>query len=83
MVMAFGTCTHWIRTIPTLIVDDNTPEDVDTAGEDHAYDDWRYGLILRGASYTLHCCIANLFRLEVLFYRTMTFLSTSQISSYV
>jgi len=43
----FSTCKHWIRTIPTLAPDDNNPEDVDTDGEDHAWDATRYGIMRR------------------------------------
>lgn len=39
-----GTCTNMIRTIPTLIYDENKVEDVDTDGEDHLYDALTYGL---------------------------------------
>ena len=34
----FNTCFEAIRTIPSLVYDENKPEDVDTGGEDHAYD---------------------------------------------
>jgi hypothetical protein len=36
-----------IRTLPALIHDEHDPEDVDTDGEDHAPDAWRYGLMTR------------------------------------
>lgn len=42
MVVCFSTCTDSIRTIPALQHDKDRPEDVDTNGEDHAGDDWRY-----------------------------------------
>lgn len=42
MFHVFDTCRHFIRTIPTLIYDEKHPEDVDTDGEDHIYDAWRY-----------------------------------------
>lgn len=41
----FSTCKHTIRTIPTLIHDENKPEDLDTDGEDHAADMVRYHLM--------------------------------------
>lgn len=41
----FNTCKDSIRTIPTLIHDNNKPEDVDTRGEDHAADPDRYLLL--------------------------------------
>lgn len=41
----FSNCYDSIRTIPALIHDLKKPEDVDTLGEDHAYDAIRYGLM--------------------------------------
>lgn len=38
----FNTCLNSIRTIPALIHDNIKPEDLDTAGEDHAADPTRY-----------------------------------------
>lgn len=35
-------CQDFIRTIPTLVYDENNPEDLETKGEDHAADEWRY-----------------------------------------
>jgi phage terminase large subunit len=43
----FSTCRNLVRTIPALIHDEHDPEDVDTKGEDHAPDAWRYGLMTR------------------------------------
>ena len=40
-------CKDSIRTIPALIHDENRVEDLDTDGEDHAADDWRYGVMSR------------------------------------
>ena len=42
MLYVFETCHDSIRTIPALQHDDNRPEDLDTDGEDHAADEWRY-----------------------------------------
>ena len=42
LVVTFTTCHDSIRTIPALQHDKNRPEDVDTDGEDHAGDEWRY-----------------------------------------
>jgi hypothetical protein len=42
MIYTFDTCAHSIRTIPSLQHDGVKPEDVDTEGEDHAADEWRY-----------------------------------------
>jgi len=41
----FENCHNCIRTIPALVHDQKKPEDVDTQGEDHAYDAIRYGLM--------------------------------------
>lgn len=38
----FDTCKHFIRTVPNLVYDDTNVEDVDSDGEDHIYDEWRY-----------------------------------------
>ncbi len=38
----FSTCRHFIRTIPALVYSQMDVEDVDTAGEDHIYDECRY-----------------------------------------
>lgn len=40
-------CRDSIRTIPALQYDEFKNEDLDTDGEDHAADDWRYGLMSR------------------------------------
>lgn len=42
MLYVFETCPHFIRTVPALVYDESDPEDVDTAGEDHVYDELRY-----------------------------------------
>lgn len=42
MIVTFSTCHDSIRTIPALQHDKVRPEDVDTDGEDHAADEWRY-----------------------------------------
>jgi len=47
MVYLFNTCADSIRTIPALQHDEIKPEDLDTDGEDHAADEWRYGLMAR------------------------------------
>jgi len=38
----FSTCRHFIRTVPALVYSASDVEDVDTAGEDHIYDELRY-----------------------------------------
>jgi hypothetical protein len=47
MAVCFSTCTDSIRTIPALQHDPDHPEDLDTNGEDHAADEWRYGCMSR------------------------------------
>lgn len=42
MLYVFTTCPHMIRTLPALVYDNTDVEDVDTGGEDHAYDELRY-----------------------------------------
>ena len=44
MFYVFSNCKHFIRTIPLLQYDEHKPEDVDTNGEDHIADAWRYFL---------------------------------------
>lgn len=38
----FHTCNHFIRTVPALVYDTANVEDVNTAMEDHIYDETRY-----------------------------------------
>lgn len=47
MLYVFNTCRDFIRTIPTLCYDVRKVEDIDTAGEDHIYDETRYFLMSR------------------------------------
>ena len=42
MFYCFDTCKHFIRTVPALVYDETDVEDIDTDGEDHIYDEWRY-----------------------------------------
>lgn len=42
MLYVFDTCKHFIRTVPALVYSERDVEDVDTAGEDHVYDELRY-----------------------------------------
>ncbi len=42
LLYVFNTCKHFIRTVPNLVYDEKRVEDVDTAGEDHCYDELRY-----------------------------------------
>lgn len=43
-LQVFSTCPNLIRTLPLLVYDPVRVEDIDTEGEDHAYDALRYGL---------------------------------------
>jgi len=43
-LLVFQTCVELIRTLPALVADPIRPEDVDTDGEDHAYDALTYSL---------------------------------------
>lgn len=47
MIYTFSTCADSIRTIPVLQHDPDRPEDLDTDGEDHAADEWRYACMSR------------------------------------
>lgn len=40
----FSTCPAFIRTVPSLVHDEHTPEDLDSDGEDHCADEWRYAV---------------------------------------
>lgn len=42
MLYVFDTCRNFIRTVPNLVYSESDVEDVDTTGEDHAYDMLRY-----------------------------------------
>jgi len=47
MIVCFSTCDDSIRTIPIQQHDTDRMEDLDTDGEDHAADDWRYACMSR------------------------------------
>jgi hypothetical protein len=47
MLYVFNTCRDFIRTIPAITYDPKKAEDIDTAGEDHIYDETRYFLMSR------------------------------------
>ena len=42
MLYVYDSCAAFLRTIPSLVYDPLRPEDLDTTGEDHAADEWRY-----------------------------------------
>jgi phage terminase large subunit len=43
-VVIFENCANLIRTLPAQVFDKHNPEDLDSDGEDHAADPFRYGL---------------------------------------
>jgi len=45
MMLFFRNCVNSIKTIPSLIYDENKPEDVDSDGDDHCADTIRYLLV--------------------------------------
>ncbi len=47
MLYVFDCCKDFIRTFPTLVYDSYDVEDIDSAGEDHIYDETRYLCMLR------------------------------------
>ncbi len=47
MIYCFSTCVDSIRTIPALQHDQDKAEDLDSQGEDHAADEWRYACMAR------------------------------------
>jgi len=46
----FNNCYNTISQLPSLPLDKNNPEDVDTRSEDHIYDALRYGIMTRPRS---------------------------------
>jgi len=42
LLYVFKTCKHFIRTVPALVYSESNVEDVETASEDHIYDECRY-----------------------------------------
>ena len=47
MMYVFSNCKAFIRTVPLLCYSETIPEDLDTDGEDHVADEWRYFLMSR------------------------------------
>ncbi len=47
MFYVFDTCRGFIRTVPNLVYSEKHVEDIDTDGEDHIYDEWRYVCMAR------------------------------------
>lgn len=53
MLMVYDNCKHFIRTIPSLAMDELRPEDIDTDQEDHVYDE------------ACHICMARPIKLTI------------------
>jgi hypothetical protein len=49
-MVIFNTCRNLISQLPSIPLDKNNPEDVDTHSEDHLYDALRYGVMTRPRS---------------------------------
>ena len=49
-MVIFNTCKNLISQLPSIPLDKNNPEDVDTHAEDHLYDALRYGVMTRPRS---------------------------------
>lgn len=49
-LVIFNTCTNLISQLPSIPLDKNNPEDVDTKSEDHLYDALRYAVMTRPRS---------------------------------
>jgi len=49
-LVIFENCRHLIEQLPSIPLDKNNPEDVDTKSEDHLYDALRYGVMTRPKS---------------------------------
>jgi len=47
MLYVYDSCAAFLRTIPQLVYDELRPEDLDTTGEDHVADEWRYMCMAR------------------------------------
>lgn len=47
MFYVFKNCKSFIRTLPTLMCDEHRPEDLDSSGEDHQADEFRYVAMAR------------------------------------
>lgn len=60
----FKSCRNLIRTLPSLPLDSNDMEDIDTTSEDHAYDALRYGLMSRPMEPSKLDYYANAYRYE-------------------
>ena len=53
MMYVYSSCRAFLRTIPLLVYDEAHPEDLDTEGEDHVADEWRYMCMARPITPTI------------------------------
>ena len=54
MMYVFKNCKAFIRTVPLLQYDEHIAEDIDTDGEDHVADEWRYFCMMKPIKPRLH-----------------------------
>ena len=47
MLYVYDSCAAFLRTVPQLVYDELRPEDLDSTGEDHVADEWRYMCMAR------------------------------------
>lgn len=47
MMYVFNTCKAFLRTVPLMVYDEHSVEDLDTDMEDHVCDEWRYMCMAR------------------------------------
>lgn len=52
-------CRYLIRSLPAALSDAKDPDDVDTTGDDHALDAWRYGAMSRPAPRSVSTVITH------------------------
>lgn len=61
-LVIFNNCRNLISQLPSIPLDKNNPEDVDTKSEDHLYDALRYGVMTRPKNNLFDTDIAHLKR---------------------
>ncbi|MBR3019578.1 MAG: phage terminase large subunit [Clostridia bacterium] len=54
MMYVFKNCKAFIRTVPLLQYDEHIVEDIDTDGEDHVADEWRYFCMMKPIKPRMH-----------------------------
>ena len=58
-LVIFSSCNQLISQLPSIPLDKNNPEDVDTKSEDHLYDALRYGVMTRPRSSLFDFDVSN------------------------